>query len=279
MLPITRVFLDMKIRLSIPILGVNWGETVNPYIVVPLENSISVHQIECWDKANSGLLKISSDGQNSLFLEHEINSETVKMMSLYRSLTGDIPEKNCYEISIPDEKIPYISIYGGAMAALAYKLINRALGLKPSKNEILEFLSHLWTDKPFWLRLLYESVALSSLTGRAILYRGIDESVILGKTSIEKAARRDYYDANSVEPPIDLQLQSALAKLEGVSVISASSIISAQPDKGLEVHSLLSTYYKIDNAVSYIVYGLEPPVDGCKYIQSLNGGLEETCFD
>ncbi|MEB3758779.1 MAG: hypothetical protein GSR87_02845 [Desulfurococcales archaeon] len=269
----------MKVRLSIPLLGINWGQTVNPYIAVPLENNISVHQVECRDGENSGLLKISLEGQNSPFLEQEISKASLKMVTLYRSLAGDIPGKNCYEISIPDEKIPYISIYGAVLDALAYKLLSLALGLKPSKNEIIEFLSHLWTGKPFWLRLLYESVALSSITGRTILYRGTDESIILGKTSIKKAARRNYYDANTVEPPSDPQLQSALAKLEGVSVISASNIISASPDKGLEIHSLLSTYYKIDNAVSYIVYGLEPPVDGCKYIQSLNGGLEETCFE
>ncbi len=279
MLPIYRVFLDMKIRLSIPVLGINWGQTSNPYIVVLLENSISVYQIECRDSENSGLLKISLEGQNLPFLEHEISRGTMKMVSLYRSLAGDIPEKNCYEIPIPDEKIPYISIYGAVLAALAYKLISCALGSRPSKNEIIEFLRHLWTDKPFWLRLLYESVALSSLTGRAILYRGNDESIILGKTSIKKAARKGYYDVSNAKLPSDPQLQSALAKLEGVSVISASHIISAPPEKGVETHSLLSTYYKIDNAVSYIIYGLEPPVNGCKYIQSLNGGLEETCFE
>ncbi len=269
----------MKIRLSIPVLGINWGQTVNPYIAVPLANNISVHEIEWRDCESSGLLKILLEGQNSPFLEQEISKATTKMNSLYRSLTGDVPEKNCYEISIPDEKTPYISIYGAVLAALAYKLISRALGLKPSKNEIIEFLRHLWTGKPFWLGLLYESVALSSITGRAILYRGADESIILGKTSIKKVARRNYYNTSITKLPSDLQLHSALAKLEGVSVISASNIISASPDKELEIHSLLSTYYKIDNAVSYIVYGLEPPVKGCKYIQSLNGGLEEICFE
>jgi len=271
----------MKIRLSIPLLGINWGQTANPYIVVPLEDNITVEQTECQNRKNGNVIEIPIDSQELSLLKQVLSKDAENINYLYSSLTGETSEKNCYVLSLPNEDIPYISVYGSALAVMAYKLAYRALGSKPSKGDIIEVLSYLWADKPFWLRLLYESVALSSLTGKTVLYRGPDESIILGKISIKKVTRKNYYNiiTEELEPPGDPQVQSALAKLEGISVISASNVIASLQETRPEIHSLLSTHYKIDNAISYIVYGLEPLRSGCKYIQSLNGGLEEVCVE
>jgi hypothetical protein len=268
--------MDMKISLSVPLLGINWGQTINPYIAIPLRGNISITTIEC-STGTSDIVNISSSEQDLSLLIQFLHTDMEKLTSLYRSLMGEEPE-NCYELVLPTGGVPYISIYGSTLAAIAYKLLHSAIGLKPSKSDVMELLSYLWSDKPNWLKILYESVSLSSLLGKAILYRGDDESVILGRHNLGKLARRDYYDITPVETLSDPQLESALVKLEGLSVISASNIIGASRVGELENNDFLLTYYKIDNSISYIVYGLKPPRDGCKYIQSLNGGMEEICI-
>ncbi|MCE4614919.1 MAG: hypothetical protein F7B60_05275 [Desulfurococcales archaeon] len=267
----------MKISLSIPLLGLNWKRTTNPYLVIPVNQVLLVDYSVCEGKSKTKL-----ELNKHIPVLKELLQKTVnKLTQVYTYLSIKNDKGLCLNINLSESSYtPLVSLYTASTLSAIYVMLREVLNGKPGVNDIIDIASYIWSREKPGVRMLYEALMISAIKRKPILYRGSEEHIVLDEFLLDKIAEGRYIpllDAN--ERDFDPQLESALVKLEGISIISAVNTLASKVNSPSFEISVLRDFFKVDNAISYILYNLPVPQENCKYIQSIEGYLEEICVD
>jgi hypothetical protein len=267
----------MRISLSLPLLGLNWGSTLNPYLATPINQVLQVRYSQC---RNNGKIELAFD--NYLFTPGELMRETInRLTQVYNRLTGKTENGICLHVDVTGKDyVPLVSLYSSSTLSMIYLMLREVLGGKPGENDIMDVANYIWSKEKPGIKMLYEALILSAMKHKPVLYRGYDEQILLEEFSLDKIVDgRQILLGDISTEYMDPQLSSALVKLEGTSIISAVNRIASAMSYTKFEAGILRNFFKVDNSLAYIVYDLPVPRENCKYIQSIDGYLEEICFE
>jgi len=251
---------------------------MNPYLVIPVNQFIPVEQTICNSK---GRIEIESNHHITV-LDKRLKVTSHKLTKVYNHLSSKSSKGLCLKVYIPESSyISLVSLYTASTLSAIYIALKEILDEKPREEDIIDIAGFIWSDEKPSVKMLYEALLISAMRRKAILYRGRDEQILLDDFLLDSVQSGRVIPLNSiVERYFDPQLESALVKLEGTSVINAVNTLVSEDNRNNFNSKLvaLQDFFKIDNAISYILYSLPVPQRNCKYIQSVEGYLEEICF-
>ncbi len=273
-----------KVRLSLPLLGINWGETLNPYLAIPLEDKVTVAVY-----SNSDLKDVAINLQLQEPSEVLLNRlfQTMRTITkIYYEITNKHVEHPLFAIEAKAEStsyLPLVSLYA-SIASLSVYLIFKSTGYPLDLDELMEILQIAWKLEgvPENIRSLYSSLVLSSFKNKAILYRDSSEYLDLAEVNLKLGDKGTFIELypDNLSDKLGPEAVSALTKLEGVALIEAATRLNmALAEHGeTDVFAILYPYIKIENALYYVLYNIVPRMSRCKYVQSINGVVEEICI-
>ncbi|MCE4605864.1 MAG: hypothetical protein F7B59_00825 [Desulfurococcales archaeon] len=268
----------MRVSTSIPLLGLNWNVTANPYLVIPVNQFIQVELTACESKYGVEIKSM----QPGAVLEEHLKLASHKLTQVYNHLSSKAGKGFCLSVYIPEDNyVPLVSAYTASILSAIYIVLKEILKGKPGEEDIIDIASFIWSDKKPGIKMLYEALLISAMRRKPILYRGSGEQILLEDFVLNSIQQGRVIPLDDIiERYFDPQLESALVKLEGISIISAVNTLASKSIGNSFDSKLvaLQDFFKIDNAIGYILYDLPVSRENCKYIQSVEGYLEEICL-
>ncbi len=205
---------------------------------------------------------------------------------IYYEITNKHAEHPRFAIEAKTEStsyLPLVSLYA-SIASLSAYLIFKSTGYPLDLDELMEILQIAWKLEgvPENIRSLYSSLVLSSFKNKAILYRDSSEYLDLAEVNLKLGDKGTFIELypDNLSDKLGPETASALTKLEGVALIEAATRLNmALAEHGeTDVFAILYPYIKIENALYYVLYNIVPRMSRCKYVQSINGVVEEICI-
>ncbi len=246
--------------LAVPLFGVPVPGRSNPYLAaVAPEARVSVG-VEVYAAESASSLRLKGLGLGwrlELALKSFLDTLAARL---------EQPLDAVLEASVPGyEYPPPVAVYAAATLALV-EAVSVQAGYSLSKEEVLEAASSIDREAATWLDYI-DAVREAMVRGVSLVYREGEGAVPLeagGRLGLVLVGEEDIgedYSQRLGDPVV-----SAVTRLGGVSVLDAVTKLREAREPPTDV---LLEAARVDNALFYLLYGAQPPEEGCKWTPSL----------
>ncbi len=248
-------------RIAIPVFGVPVRGKRNPYLVLLSEEELVEVEVDV-DEAERPAVRVEGTPQPDWRLR-------IPLASFVDVVSGRLeqPLDVVVRYRVADGvSVPAASLY----AVITMELVTsvaEAAGYEMSVDEVLRAAASI--DDEAGVGLDYVKAAREAVArGTSMAYREGEEPVPLRvEAELELVGEEDV--AGSFEDELGEQTLNAITRLAGISVVESVSLLR----EGADFATVFSRQARVDNALYYLLYGLEPPGEGCKWTPSLSSGF------
>jgi len=246
--------------LAVPLIGVPVPGRSNPYLAAVAPEA----------RVNVGVEVYAAESVSSLRLEGLRLGWRLELAlkSFLDTLAARLeqPLEAVLEASVPGyEYPPPVAVYAAATLALV-EAVSVQAGYSLSKEEVLEAASSIDREAATWLDYI-DAVREAMVRGVSLVYRegegavSLEAGARLGLVLVGEEDIGEDYSQRLGDPVV-----SAVTRLGGVSVLDAVTKLREAREPPTDV---LLEAARVDNALFYLLYGAQPPEEGCKWTPSL----------
>ena len=256
--------MKLEITVSAPIVGSLIPKTENPFVSAPIgqvKADVRLWDCEAASLEVKGMEPTSSEPLRGFWsrLADGLN------LSLCARLTVDSREA---------DSLPSLGVYSGVSSALTYEA-GRRHGELMDWLEIVELASYAdpIVEDPS-LGVLLSSLRYSSITGKIVVYRNVEEHSILGEGvhPLKVVNRVKVEGPRLTRGSVGGDVYGALTHLVGVAVLESS----VRFREGAVISEVVEAFRPLNEGVTLAVWGLEPR-EGCLWIPGMPGFFELAC--
>ncbi|MET1101399.1 MAG: hypothetical protein ABWW69_02815 [Pyrodictiaceae archaeon] len=243
------------------VLGLPLPGKINPYIVLVSKKKLITVNLEI-DTSERTRIRILGEPRPDWRLEIAIRSFVDAVSSRLEQGLDMTIEYEARETS---------SLYTAGLYAILSHAIVKAIveagGYEMTDEEILEACKSIDSEAGTDYDYVY-ALREAASKGRSLVYREGEESIELGNVNVRIELVGEEEVAEPLQEALEDPIASIIARLAGMIVVRSTQMLR----NGVEASDVLRRFARLENALYYAVYGIQPPWENCKWAPSLKAG-------
>ncbi len=249
-----------KYPLAVPVLGVPIRGKHNPYLVLVSRNDVVEVRVDV-EESSKPIVEVEGWPRLGWRLQLPLNSFVEVLSDRLEQ-----PLRTRIEYRCVFENVSSASIYA-AITLEIVRSVAEAGGYEMTVDEVLKATASI--DAEAGVDLDYVNAMRTAITrSHGIVYREGEEPIDM-ELSVELELVGEEDTAGDFSNELSEEVVNALTRFAGVSTATAI----ARLRDGESFSEVFRVGARIENALYYMLYGLQPPEEGCKWVPSLASGF------